>query len=664
MTPRHHWKLNDPAGLLLDQNGGALLTPTGTTVVDGRRGKCRSFTNNTTDKLVPDAFSKPTTEPFSVSCWVKIAPIASGSRAIFTVDDGGSGRAILFGADNSWGLFAGLSGDGSAVTWVYGNDRIDDSAWHHVALVRSSTTAAIYIDGVQSAISAVMPSSIFGSSAAVRIGASYENAQSWGGLLEDCRYYDHALSQGEIVQLYNPTTIAKITGRRVNADSNTVGLWRLDHTSGTTASDVSVQATVYPLTCTDTTPVTGITDKPFTIAQAFNGTSSMAQDAAYRSIHNPSNPTVEAWVKMTEVPGASSYCVASCRSAALGNALFVTTDAKAQFWFGGVTSSNSITGLTTLVADTWYHLRGTYNGSVLKVYVNGVLDASLTVSLGAASAHTNPLTIGRQSHSASSYFKGQIADARLSNTARTPMDAYNVVSAVKDPQVGFAAEPGKTIACFNFDNDAGNGAAGSTVIDDAGLYDGVVRSAGLSVISSPVGACGAAKALSSDGAVNRGFDTPASYDFDFSTDRTVELWFKLNSVAATSHVLQTQTGNPQLDIYFTTTNTALVFWLSDSGGTSSNAQATGLAADRLYYAACTYIKSTKTMTIYLDGVFKGSTVGTFNSANMAASRLVRAMDAAGAGLNGSLYALRFSHGAKTAKEIYDAYMGSNIYRRA
>jgi hypothetical protein len=71
------------------------------------------------------------------------------------------------------------------------------------------------------------------------------------------------------------------------------------------------------------------------------------------------------------------------------------------------------TGLVPL--NTWTHLAGTYDGSTLKLYANGVLMGSKAVT-GSLAATTNPLRIGGNTIWRE-FFHGQIDEVRLYNRA-------------------------------------------------------------------------------------------------------------------------------------------------------------------------------------------------------------------------------------------------------
>lgn len=74
-------------------------------------------------------------------------------------------------------------------------------------------------------------------------------------------------------------------------------------------------------------------------------------------------------------------------------------------------------GTTALVANTWYHAGGVYDGSVVRAYLNGTEEAA-TAKTGNMPSTTAPLRIGGGS-SGENPFDGTIAHPALWPTARS-----------------------------------------------------------------------------------------------------------------------------------------------------------------------------------------------------------------------------------------------------
>ncbi len=71
---------------------------------------------------------------------------------------------------------------------------------------------------------------------------------------------------------------------------------------------------------------------------------------------------------------------------------------------------------TPVTLNSWAHVAGVYDGSVIKIYVNGVLRASIPAS-GTLQQSTRPITIGN--HPSPNGFKGKIDEVRLYQQALT-----------------------------------------------------------------------------------------------------------------------------------------------------------------------------------------------------------------------------------------------------
>ena len=81
-------------------------------------------------------------------------------------------------------------------------------------------------------------------------------------------------------------------------------------------------------------------------------------------------------------------------------------------------SSAHAYGAGSLATNSWSYLAATYDGTALRLYVNGTLAASQAAS-GAITSSTNPLTIGSDPIWGQ-YFNGLIDQVRIYNTPSAP----------------------------------------------------------------------------------------------------------------------------------------------------------------------------------------------------------------------------------------------------
>ena len=91
---------------------------------------------------------------------------------------------------------------------------------------------------------------------------------------------------------------------------------------------------------------------------------------------------------------------------------------RAAATFGG--SSGAISGPTASPVNTWTHVALTYDGTTLRLYVNGTQVATQAAT-GAIQSSTNPLWIGGN-RPYGEYFQGLIDEVRVYNRALTPAE--------------------------------------------------------------------------------------------------------------------------------------------------------------------------------------------------------------------------------------------------
>lgn len=175
--------------------------------------------------------------------------------------------------------------------------------------------------------------------------------------------------------------------------------YRLGDTS-TTMSDSSGNGrngTYYNILDDDTTTlgVPGLLDGDTDNAASFDGLDDFGfvTDAAWM---NTGTITLEAIVKLASVNRVQNIMTRQGSSAQQVFQFRVHSTNKPQLIIWTVASGTTalvLTGATTLAQNTRYHLAGTYDGSTLRLYVNGVLDGSLAVTASPLVSKTIGLSV-------------------------------------------------------------------------------------------------------------------------------------------------------------------------------------------------------------------------------------------------------------------------------
>ncbi|MCG2690923.1 LamG domain-containing protein, partial [Candidatus Parcubacteria bacterium] len=156
----------------------------------------------------------------------------------------------------------------------------------------------------------------------------------------------------------------------------------------------------------------------------FNGSSNYIDISDSASI-SPDNITVSAWVYRMSDSGTWECVISKWNDSGVDQRSYdfgINTTDKAHFaistdGFPGASAD----GITTIGLNTWYHIVGTYDGSDIKIYVNGVqegIDSSLS---GNIHDGTGDLRIGAKAISSPAYyFNGKVDETRIWNVALTP----------------------------------------------------------------------------------------------------------------------------------------------------------------------------------------------------------------------------------------------------
>ncbi len=130
--------------------------------------------------------------------------------------------------------------------------------------------------------------------------------------------------------------------------------------------------------------------------------------------------TIEAWINPSTVTGWRTVALKEAANN-LSYALYSGNNAQRP---GGWLSVNgtdyAVTSTTNLVVNTWTHVAFTYDGTTLRMFVNGVQVSSLA---GPASiiASNGVLRIGGNGVWGE-YFRGLIDEVRIYNRALTAME--------------------------------------------------------------------------------------------------------------------------------------------------------------------------------------------------------------------------------------------------
>jgi chitodextrinase len=207
-----------------------------------------------------------------------------------------------------------------------------------------------------------------------------------------------------------------------------VAAYSFDQGSGTTAPDASGSGNTGTLTNGPTWSSAG----KYGGAVSFDGVNDSVTVADSASLDLTSGMTLEAWVRPATTGWPYRTVLMKEQTGNLVYALYLT-DATRPL-------STAITGGieriaqsgTALTANTWVHLASTYDGTNLRLYVNGTL-VTTTAATGAITVSTGALRIGANSIWTEEAFAGLVDEVRVYNRALTAAEVASDMNAPVAP---------------------------------------------------------------------------------------------------------------------------------------------------------------------------------------------------------------------------------------
>jgi hypothetical protein len=193
-----------------------------------------------------------------------------------------------------------------------------------------------------------------------------------------------------------------------------VSFWRLGEASGTSAADsVGTNTGTYLNGVTLGAP--GLTSDAATTGGLFDGVNDSVSVPSATGLSPTGAVTVEAWVRPTAKPAAGTFASVATKAESYslqfnGPQLEFTT-------IRGTTRRRVQAPASAIVVGQTYHVVGTYDGAIQRLYVNGVQVASSAFS-GAVNANTKSLVLGSWD-TVSEFMSGEIDDVAVYAPALT-----------------------------------------------------------------------------------------------------------------------------------------------------------------------------------------------------------------------------------------------------
>lgn len=350
------------------------------------------------------------TSDFTIDAFVYTSDVSrSGTIACTTTLSTGSRSGWVLGMTNTGRLFVEAWTDASASAFlIYPATSLNVNTWYHIALVRNGSTWTLYLNGT-SIGSATESAAIGVSGDGIYIGRDQWTLITWLGYIDEFRVRSGAK--------YTSNFTAP-SASFLPIDTNWSNVVLLANFNGSNNSLVIENSAEVVNTAT------AFGNAQISTAQSKFGGSAGDFDGAGDYISFPNNDkfnfglgdyTIELWINPAAIGSIMTlFSRYQTWSAAVEFYCHITAAGKIQYRAGnGVPIS--VTSVNSVVANTWTHVAITCNSGVTRLFLDGVLEASTSVTASLSS--NQPLGIAYELTGGVYYYSGFIDDMRITKGA-------------------------------------------------------------------------------------------------------------------------------------------------------------------------------------------------------------------------------------------------------
>lgn len=384
-------------------------TVTGASLTTDRKGMSnKAYQLDGTSNTIRVSSSPFPTSVITVSAWVNLASLPSTFTNFMNNAWTSQNGSWLLYVSNTGRLQFGLYQSSTQYNAQCSVGSLPASGWHYISGTYDGTTVTAYVDGVACSTTASVSGVTLYTGGTTTIAALGAGGAQYN--IDDVRIYKRVLSTSEMQQQYKSYSSQISLGGSdgtVNLGKGLAGYWPLNGNAKDAtpyANNGTIGGGTLPSLTTDRK---GRANS----AYSFNGTQSYIRPGITGL---PTTAiTVNAWVNISTL--VSWYDLINNRWANAG-AFDLYTSGTGGVTFGvyDTAQRNANCPASSITAGSWYMLTGTYDGTTVRTYVNGVSCASTAVSGVTLSYSAGNLQFGETNAGSSTH---TIDDVRIYNRA-------------------------------------------------------------------------------------------------------------------------------------------------------------------------------------------------------------------------------------------------------
>lgn len=276
----------------------------------------------------------------------------------------------------------------------------------------------------------------------------------------------------------------------------------------------------------------------------FNGTSHKVGIADSPELNPETGLTLEVWMNAREWAGSIWGATLISKQGTgpdKGYGLTVGENGRIEFNHSIGESWNAVQTTPILGLDSWYHVAAVYDLSTMKIYVNGVLQATATATGTPTLGTGQVMNLGDNPTWPGRYFNGTMDEVRIWNVARTETEIQEFMSAE------LVGDESGLVAYWNMNEGTGTTIADGSVNENSGTLLGMDESVWVEGFTPPgtdIGVVG----IASPSFVGAGFSSEEHVSIDvknFGTEAVDEftIFYAINDDDPVSELVQENIGS-------------------------------------------------------------------------------------------------------------------------
>ncbi|HQW10754.1 MAG TPA: fibronectin type III domain-containing protein [Saprospiraceae bacterium] len=379
-----------------------------------------SFNGN--DSLIADNSGQLNSDFASISFWINPSEFPASGESFIVSNGGWQQRYKISLPSHGKLVFTTNSTSGISDMDAGGGHELALNQWSHVVMVHDGTNDKIYINGVEVNTKAVS-GALNDANTPLGIGFnSIDGGNFFTGSLDDIQIYNVALSDDDVLTLYNEQRVAPVITDEIVAN------YPMDNS----AADISNYHN------------NGVVENAQLVNDKFGFSNHAYQfNGVDAKITAPNSPqqnvdftTISFWVNPASLPASGEVFLLSNGGWQERWKISLPSHGKVVF------TTNSTSGISdmdagdgnALVPGSWSHVVMTHDGNFDRIFINGTKVAEKAVT-GTLNPTTKDLGIGWNPIDGGNFFDGSMDEVRIYNRALDESEVLALYNEQNQPPV-------------------------------------------------------------------------------------------------------------------------------------------------------------------------------------------------------------------------------------